>query len=165
MRTKSVPVWVSECVPVSFCVSQWASPGCTVDKKGQREARGYPLLTGCLWRAEDAAPESGLMVEMDAQSPCGVIPFMASVHLWYMERRQMPARAITDVIGEILLGDVEAECSFELMPQSRVMLGVIECCCAPTGEEKDENLFSASLLEELYNFYKFYHRQCLKKKH
>lgn len=66
----------------------------------------------------------------------------------------MPARAITDVIGEILLGDAEAECSFELMTQSRVMLGVIECCCAPTGEEKDEDLFSVSLLEELHNLCK-----------
>lgn len=131
------------------CASQRASPDCKVDKKGQREARGYPLLTGCLWRAGEAAPESGLMVEMDAQSPCGVILFMASVHPWYMERRQMPARAIADEIGEILLRDAEAECSFELVPRSRVMPGVIECCCAPTGEERDENLFSASLLEEL----------------
>lgn len=45
------------------------SLGCTVDKEGQQEAQGYPLLTGCLWRAEEAAPESGLMVEMDAESP------------------------------------------------------------------------------------------------
>lgn len=64
-----------------LCVSQQASPGFTVDKKGQREARGYPLLTGCLWRAREAAPESGLMVEMDAQSPRGAIHFMASAHL------------------------------------------------------------------------------------
>lgn len=64
-----------------LCVSQQASPGFTVDKKGQREARGYPLLTGRLWRAREAAPESALMLEMDAQSPRGVIHFMASAHL------------------------------------------------------------------------------------
>lgn len=52
-----------------------------VDKKGQREAQGYPLLTGSLWRAEEATPESGLMVEMEAPSPCGVIPFTAGAHL------------------------------------------------------------------------------------
>lgn len=40
------------------------------------------------------------------------------------------------MIGQILLGDAEAEHSFELLPQSRVMLEVIECCCAPIGEEK-----------------------------
>lgn len=51
------------------------------------------------------------------------------------------------MIEQILLGDAEAERSFELMPQSRVMLGVIECCYAPIGEEKDENLFSVSQLE------------------
>lgn len=83
----------TECMPVSFCcASQWALPGRTVDKKGQREARGYPLLTGYLWRAQEAAPESSLMVEMDARSPCGVIPFTAKAHLWYMARRRMPAR-------------------------------------------------------------------------
>lgn len=45
------------------------------------------------------------------------------------------------MIEQILLGDAEAERSFELMPQSRVMLGVIKCRCSPIGEEKDENLF------------------------
>lgn len=49
------------------------------------------------------------------------------------------------MIGHILLGDVEAESSFELTLQSRVMLGVIKCCCAPAGVEKDENLFSVVL--------------------
>ena len=52
------------------------------------------------------------------------------------------------MIGQTLLGDAEAERSFELMPQSRVMLRVIECRCSPIGEEKDENLFSESQLEE-----------------
>lgn len=66
---------------LSVCVSQCATAGCTVDKKGQQEAPGYPLLTGCLWRAEEAAAESSLMVEMDAQSPRGAIPFMTKAHL------------------------------------------------------------------------------------
>ena len=94
MRTKSDWFYFSRwvCLHLSVCVNQWASPDSIVDKKGQQEAQGYPLLTGCLWRAEEAAPESGLMVEMDAQSPRGVIPFMAKAHLWYMERGQMPAR-------------------------------------------------------------------------
>lgn len=65
---------------------------CTVDRKGQQGAPGCPLLTGLLWRARGAAPESSLMVEMDGQYPCGVIPFMTTAHLWYMARRQMPAR-------------------------------------------------------------------------
>lgn len=63
----------------------------------------------------------------------------------------MPARAITKVIGEILLADAEAERSFELVPQSRVVLGVIECLAAPEGQGKDENLFSGSQLDEKYN--------------
>ncbi len=91
---------MSVCLCLSVCVSRWVSPGCTADKKGQREARGYPLLTGCLWRAQETAPESGLMVEMDAQSPRRVIPFMANAHLWYMERRQMPARAAVGHRGD-----------------------------------------------------------------
>lgn len=52
------------------------------------------------------------------------------------------------MIGQILLGDAEAEHSFELVPWSRVTLEVIECCCAPIGDGKDENLFSESQLEE-----------------
>lgn len=54
---------------------------CTVDRKGQQGAPGCPLLTGRLWGAREAAPESSLMVEMGGQYPCGVIPFMAAAHL------------------------------------------------------------------------------------
>lgn len=53
----------------------------TVDRKGQQGAPRCPLLTGRLRRAQEAAPESSLMVEMDGQNPCGVIPFMATAHL------------------------------------------------------------------------------------
>lgn len=34
---------MSVCPCLSVCVSQWASPGCTVDKKGQRKARGVSI--------------------------------------------------------------------------------------------------------------------------
>lgn len=68
-------VLVGACAPVSASVNHRVPPGSMVDKKGQQEAQGYPLLTGCLWRAGEAAPESGLMVEMDSLFPCGVILF------------------------------------------------------------------------------------------
>lgn len=69
--------------------------------------------------------------------------------IWKEDRCQRGRRWDTKVIGQILLGDAEAECSFELLPQSRVKLGVIKCCCcAPVGQEKDENLFSASKQKE-----------------
>lgn len=52
------------------------------------------------------------------------------------------------MIGRVLLGDVEAEYIFELLPLSRVMPEVIECPCAPAAEGDDDNFFSASQLED-----------------
>lgn len=135
-RTKSS----SGCVSVGECRCL-----CTVDRKGQHGASGCPLLTGRLWRAREAAAESSLMVEMDGQYPCGVIPLwpLLTSDIWPEDRCQRGRQRGTEVIGQLLLGDAEAEYIFELLPLSRVMPEVIECARAP-AEGYDDNFFSAS---------------------
>lgn len=76
-------VWTSQ------CVYEYLQ---TPDKKVQRDTSRKASLLRLILTDSKAAPESSLMVEIDARAPHSENHFMSSAHFWNTDTRQMEVK-------------------------------------------------------------------------